>query len=237
MFSITPIGTALTDRHARALTPRQAHLLSGEGTNIIALLPHRNFEVALSDLDRFSHLWVLFYFDRARGWKPKVQPPRGRQRRGVFATRAPHRPNPIGITACSLYRVEGLTLVVSALDLLHGTPIIDIKPYLAEADSIADASAGWLDDDGLLPVRLSSLAAEQCQEWEIRGLGGVAAHLISTLQEVQWTHPWRRVTEREPGCLEAAFQYWRCRAERRDEELYITGFYEVESEKGARETS
>ena len=83
---------------------------------------------------------MLFWFDRNEGWRPKVLPPRSRSgRKGVFATRSPHRPNPLGLSAVRLERVDGLTLHVSDVDMLDGTPVLDIKPYVAYTDAIADA--------------------------------------------------------------------------------------------------
>jgi tRNA-Thr(GGU) m(6)t(6)A37 methyltransferase TsaA len=86
-----------------------------------------------------------------RGWNPTVIPPRGpKERRGVLATRAPHRPNSIGLSAIKLVGVKGRVLEIETLDMLDGTPVLDIKPYIPYADSLPDASHGWLDDAGLI---------------------------------------------------------------------------------------
>ena len=87
-----------------------------------------DFEHALSNLAEWQYIWVLFWFDRNEGWRPKVLPPRSRSgRKGVFATRSPHRPNPLGLSAVRLERVDGLTLHVSDIDMLDGKHVIDIK--------------------------------------------------------------------------------------------------------------
>ena len=103
----------------------------------------------LRGIEDFSHLWLTFMFHEtaAQGWKPLVRPPRlgGNQRKGVFATRSTFRPNPIGLSVVELLAVRDTTLVVAGLDLLHGTPILDIKPYLPYSDSIADALGGYAD--------------------------------------------------------------------------------------------
>ena len=110
-------------------------------------MPGKNYEHALLDLDGWEYIWVLFWFDRNSGWRPKVLPPRSRSgRKGVFATRSPHRPNPLGLSAVRLERVEGLTLHVRDVDMLDGTPVFDIKPYVAYTDAIGAARSGWLDD-------------------------------------------------------------------------------------------
>ena len=127
---------ALATKVEAARQPRA----SGGAAGSIELLPGRNFEHALCDLAEWQYIWVLFWFDRNEGWRPKVLPPRSRSgRKGVFATRSPHRPNPLGLSAVRLERVDGLTLHVSDVDMLDGTPVLDIKPYVAYTDAIADA--------------------------------------------------------------------------------------------------
>src|SRR6185503_7085840 len=102
---------------------------------------------ALSDLEGFSHVWVIFWFHHAKGWRPKVLPPRSSRKRGVLATRAPHRPNPIGMSVLALERIEGTTLHVRGVDMLDGTPVLDVKPYVPYAD-VVPASSGWLGAEG-----------------------------------------------------------------------------------------
>ncbi len=105
-----------------------------------------NFEQALNDLQGFSHAWLLFGFHQSQSWLPQTRPPRGDgSLKGVFATRAPHRPNGLGLSCVRLLGIEGRTLRISHHDLLDGTPIYDIKPYVPEADSFPDARAGWID--------------------------------------------------------------------------------------------
>ena len=160
--------------------PRQSRENSCIETHIIFAPAYRVRE-ALRGIEEYSHLWLLWGFsqceegkgerlkDKGRdGWSPTVRPPRlgGNKRMGVFATRSPFRPNPIGLTSVKLLRVEetandGLVLVVSGADLMDGTPIYDIKPYLAFSDSHPDAKNGFAEatkdyhleveiDDGLL---------------------------------------------------------------------------------------
>jgi tRNA-Thr(GGU) m(6)t(6)A37 methyltransferase TsaA len=111
----------------------------------VELFPGRGYEDALCDLELFDHLWLVVWFDRNVGYRPKVQPPRSSVKRGVFATRAPYRPNPIGLSAVRLLRIEGLSLFVRGLDLLDGTPVLDLKPYIPYCDSLPDANHGWLE--------------------------------------------------------------------------------------------
>ena len=100
---------------------------------------------AYRDLAGFERIWLLFAFHRSEGWKPEVRPPRGGGKRSVLATRSPHRPNPIGLSAVELVSVAPDGLRVRGLDLLDGTPILDIKPYVPYADAFPGAAAGWID--------------------------------------------------------------------------------------------
>lgn len=100
----------------------------------------------LRDLSGFSHIWLLFHCHRSRGWNDQVRPPRDRVKRGLFATRAPDRPNPIGLSAVTLLGIDKRILAVGPHDLLDGTPILDIKPYVPAYDVIASARAGWVED-------------------------------------------------------------------------------------------
>lgn len=136
----------------------------------IVFEPDYRVREALRGIEGFSHLWLLWGFSANKGgeeWNPTVRPPRlgGNQRMGVFATRSPYRPNPIGLTSVRLLRVEeteeGLVLVVSGADLLDGTPIYDIKPYVSFSDSHPDARNGFAEapKDYRLPVEWSAEAA------------------------------------------------------------------------------
>ena len=131
--------------------PRQSGLVDVPA-QIVFEPDYRNAD-ALRGIEGFSHLWLIWQFDRAERetWSPTVRPPRlgGNQRMGVFATRSPFRPNPIGLSCVKLERVEqtaeGSILHVSGADLVDGTPILDIKPYLPYCDSHPDALGGWTD--------------------------------------------------------------------------------------------
>lgn len=134
-----------TPRQPRARGERQEGRFSGEGT--IELLPKRVQQESLRYLEGFDYIWVISWFHlNGPRLRPLVSPPRGGPKRGVFSTRAPHRPNPIGLSCVRLVKIEGRTLHVDDLDLIDGTPILDIKPYIADYDAIPDASRGWLEE-------------------------------------------------------------------------------------------
>ena len=148
-FTFTPIGVVKSPFGDRASAPRQANVDGARDVRgAIELFAGHDFEDALSDLEHWDYIWVIFVFHRnveeGRGFKPKVLPPRSEKKRGLFATRSPHRPNPIGMSVVALESISGLTLHVRGLDILDGTPVLDIKPYVAYADSYPDAKSGWV---------------------------------------------------------------------------------------------
>jgi tRNA-Thr(GGU) m(6)t(6)A37 methyltransferase TsaA len=177
-LTLTPIGFMRTAMHAKFDAPHQPSLRIGE-EGVIELLPGHHFEDALDSLSGFDRVWIVWWFHKNKNWRPRVLPPRGRSiRRGVFATRSPHRPNPIGITVLPLLKVTGRTIYVGKSDLVDGTPILDIKPYIPEIDAFPNAKAGWVDElaqecAGPLQfsVTLSSTAQTQCNwlksEWQV----------------------------------------------------------------------
>ena len=147
-MQVTPIGVFYGDAVYKYEAPRQGRLFAGHPGRI-ELNPGQNFEMALRDLDGFERIWVIFQFHENEGWRPTTRPPvppKGKDRVGTFASRSPYRPNPIGLSCVRLLKIEGLTLYVDEADLLNGTPVIDIKPYIPMADAFPDAKAGWVEE-------------------------------------------------------------------------------------------
>ncbi len=145
-FAFAPIGVIRTPFADRLAAPRQPYASDGaEGT--VELFPGRGFEHALEDLDGWDRLWLVFVFhlNADAAFRPKVQPPRSTKRRGVFSTRSPHRPNPIGLSVVRLEEVRGLVLRVRDVDIIDGSPLLDIKPYVPYADAFPGARTGWLE--------------------------------------------------------------------------------------------
>jgi tRNA-Thr(GGU) m(6)t(6)A37 methyltransferase TsaA len=145
-LSFTPIGVVRTPFRDRVSTPRQPYA-ARQARGTIELFPGHDFEHALTDLDGWDRLWVIFCFHlNAPGvWRPKVLPPRSAgKRRGVFSTRSPHRPNPLGLSVVRLEEVRGLVLHVRDVDMIDGSPVLDLKPYVPYADAFVGARTGWL---------------------------------------------------------------------------------------------
>ncbi|MCW9732500.1 tRNA (N6-threonylcarbamoyladenosine(37)-N6)-methyltransferase TrmO [Avibacterium sp. 20-15] len=149
-LTLSPIGIIHSPYKEKFSVPRQPNLVQ-DGVGTIRLLPPYNQPEAVRGLEHFSHLWLIFQFDKVPvgKWQPTVRPPRlgGNQRIGVFASRATHRPNPLGLSKVELMGIEinkgQVLLHLGAVDLVDGTPIFDIKPYLAYADSETNAKSSF----------------------------------------------------------------------------------------------
>ncbi len=136
-----PIGTVHSPFKEPTGTPIQPSA-ARETPGIIEILPE--YREGLQDLEGFSHLILLYHFHLARGFSLKVKPFLDDTERGLFATRAPARPNPIGLSIVRLERVEGLRLLIRDVDIVDGTPVLDIKPYVPQFDIRTEATNGWL---------------------------------------------------------------------------------------------
>lgn len=159
-----PIGVVNSDFKLRYETPRQGILAEG-CESVIKLYPKNNFEQALKELIGFDRIWVLYQFHLNNNWKPQVNPPRHtRKKIGVFATRAPYRPNQIGMSCVKLERIDGLEIYISGSDILDGSPVIDIKPYLPYSDSFPDSATGWVKSglENIYEIIFEEKAGEQC---------------------------------------------------------------------------
>lgn len=176
-----------TDFTTKFGVPRQAGLIDAlEGR--IVFEPEYRVAEALRGLDGFSHIWLIWDFSEAHRdeWSPTVRPPRlgGNQRMGVFATRSPFRPNPIGLSSVEISRIdlhtpEGPVIYIKGADLMDGTPIYDIKPYLAFTDSHPDARGGFTDvtrQQTELNVVIPDNVASRFSDEKLTALRAVLAH-------------------------------------------------------------
>jgi tRNA (adenine37-N6)-methyltransferase len=211
-LTVTPIGIVRSPFPDRRSAPRQPSARPGtEGR--IELFDDSRFDHAIEDLERWSHLWVLFWFHLNTGWKPKVRPPRSIQKRGVFSTRSPHRPNPIGLSAVELVRVERRIIHVRNLDIVDGSPVLDLKPYVPYADAV-QAAHGWLADRPELDTgpRYDVQFAPEA----LRQLAWLSeCHRIELTDEIRQTlgigatpHPYRRI-KKEGNRMRLALRDWR----------------------------
>lgn len=170
-MTLDPIGTVRSCFGGKFGVPRQPGLCPSAWGRLVFHESYRSQE-AIRGIEGFSHLWLIFGFHETagHGWKPTVRPPRlgGNQRVGVFASRSTYRPNGLGL---SLVRLEGIengggegpVLLLGGLDLVDGTPVYDIKPYLSYAESIPNAASGFAGDD--IPRLAVEVSDEAAGDW------------------------------------------------------------------------
>lgn len=183
-IGIAPIGFISSCFKEKFGTPRQPGLAPSAGARLQLIEPFNKREM-VRGLETFSHVWIQFVFHQALrdGWKTTVRPPRlnGSERKGVFATRSPHRPNFIGLSAVRLVGIDfsdGVALELGGVDLLDKTPVLDIKPYLRYTDCITAAGGGWFNNDfSEMEVIFESAAAQFCKHYQ-RSTGRRLASLI-----------------------------------------------------------
>lgn len=218
-LTLRPIGYVRSAYAEPSQAPRQPGVDGGPREARIELVAGLDLEQAVADLAGFERIWAIVWFDRNKTWKPLVLPPRGgRTKRGVLATRSPHRPNPIGLSALRLLEVRGRVLRVGEVDLLDGTPVLDLKPYVPYADAFPDARAGWVDEveradaegaSARFELRWSPLAVEQAAF--LRASHGLAIGDASAaaLARDPAPHPYRRIVRDRDGGLMIAEKSWR----------------------------
>ncbi|MBI3258976.1 MAG: tRNA (N6-threonylcarbamoyladenosine(37)-N6)-methyltransferase TrmO [Ignavibacteriae bacterium] len=212
-LTLQPIGYISSPYTDKYDAPRQPGVEGKHNESIITLLPHCNFEQALQDLEGFDRIWLVSWFHRNSTWKPKVLPPRsGRTKRGVFATRSPHRPNPIGLSVCTLQKINGLKLFVNDVDLLDGTPILDIKPYLPYSDSFPGSRSGWIGEAEETALEYEIMVSELAQT-QLDWLAGnselqLADIAFPILRRDPFPYSSRRITILEDGYV-IAIKSWR----------------------------
>lgn len=176
-FSVEQIGVIRSPYKEKFAVPRQPGLVKSCGGEL-HLIPPYNQPDAVRGLEAFSHLWVLFIFHQTMegGWRPTVRPPRlgGNARMGVFATRSTFRPSPIGMSLVELKGIrcqkESVVLELGSLDLVDGTPVVDIKPYLPFAEALPEAKASYaqLAPQATMPVYFAAALQAQLQQLEKR---------------------------------------------------------------------
>lgn len=238
-LTLEPIGYARTGLATKVDAPRQPRAAADKAGRI-ELLPGRNYEHALEDLEGWEYLWVIFWFHLNESWRPKVLPPRSTSgRKGVFSTRSPHRPNPLGLSAVRLERIEGLTLYLLDIDLVDGTPVLDIKPYVPYTDAHPEARSGWLEDAApctaptrgehratpadpvtAYEVQFTASVLERCAWIEARSGLALLERTRATLAMGPAPHPYRRI-KRDGDEFMLAVKEWRLRFRVAERQVHV----------------
>ncbi len=215
-LTLHPIGFIRTGKQVKFQALHQPDEAQPE-VNVLELVPGRDYALALRDLEGFSRVWLIWWFHRNKGWRPVVLPPRGpAKRRGVFATRSPHRPNPLGMTPVPLLAVEKGRLILGPCDLVEGTPVFDIKPYIPAYDAFPDEASGWTGEvDAAMAapagfsVVLSPWAEAQAiwllENWSV----DYRERMFELLSLDPSPHRTRRIRRRKDGRMEIGCGAWR----------------------------
>lgn len=210
-LSLRPIATLRTPFREKFGVPRQSGIVE-EAVGRVEFLPEFNRTDFVRGLDSFSHIWLVTAFHQSPPWdgKATVRPPRlgGNERLGVFATRSPNRPNPIGLSLVKLVKIESeprLVLHVAGVDAVDGTPVLDIKPYLPWCESRGDAQADWA-----AAAPNQSEASDVIIPEAIREALGASEPLVRHLLRLDVQPAYHEITERVYGMTVAGWNVkWR----------------------------
>lgn len=206
-IEFTPIGYYHSDQVQPYEAGRQPDEFHSGGC--IVLEAGHNFEQALTGLEGCSRIWVLFTFHHNPHWNPMVLPPRGGNTKvGVFATRSPYRPNNIGMSCVRVLKVDKLKISVAGADLLDGSPIIDIKPYIAYADSFPDVEPAWLSSTTKHTIEFTVVALQQLSLLESLGVSQLRGFLQHQLEYEPTNSKKKRVKKVENDFV-IAYRTWR----------------------------
>jgi tRNA-Thr(GGU) m(6)t(6)A37 methyltransferase TsaA len=214
ILEVKPIGVVRSPFRDRHSAPRQPSLARDTEARI-EIFARAELEHGLEDIETWSHLWVLYWFHLNAHFRPKVEAPRSAKRRGVFATRSPYRPNPIGLSAVALERVEGRILHVRGLDMIDGTPVIDLKPYVPYSDHV-QANSGWLEEGASadpgprFEVSYEPDALAQLQWLKLHAALDLEPAITRILSTGPVPHPYRRI-RREGQGYRLGLRDWRVR--------------------------
>jgi tRNA-Thr(GGU) m(6)t(6)A37 methyltransferase TsaA len=232
-YTFEPIGVVRSPFRERVEAPRQASGVSGtdgapSAAGRIELFAGHGYEDALEGMAAWQYAWLIFVFhknvEEGRGWRPKVLPPRSEAKRGLFSTRSPHRPNPIGLSAVKIERVEGLVVHVANLDVLDGSPVLDLKPYVAYADAFPEARAGWLESPDPVPawqVIFDAAAREELTWLREHGVD-LAPPIEAALALGPQPHAYRRIKRQGAG-MRIALKEWRADFVVEERRILVTG--------------
>ncbi|MFS4461076.1 tRNA (N6-threonylcarbamoyladenosine(37)-N6)-methyltransferase TrmO [Bdellovibrio sp. HCB2-146] len=228
-IEISPIGYFRSSQVHPYEAGRQPDEHHAEG--VIELLPGQQFEQALIGIELCPMIWVIFQFHHNPHWNPMVLPPRGRDTKiGVFATRSPYRPNGIGMSCVEIRSISKLSITVTGADILDGSPILDIKPYVAYADSFPGVEPAWLAEAQKFAVSFTPDAEKKLQHLENQELTQLRSFLLHQL-EYEPTNGKKKRVKADGNEFVIAYRTWRARFEVNDRALVVLDIFSGYSEE------
>lgn len=208
-LKLRSLGTFLGTHYAKASLPRQGHL--SKQTGYIEFHSDFDHKLALTGLDKMSHVWLIFHFHKSdSAAKPLVRPPRAPdQQVGVYATRSPYRPNPLGLTLAKIEKIEDGKLFLSSVDLLDQTPILDIKPYVTDSDLAQNPIQGWIDEIQPWSFTVSPTAQTKLDWLIANGVSEFYDVLVSQLETPPLQLDRKRIKNISAGEWVLSYRTWR----------------------------
>ncbi len=212
-FDFKPIGFFKSQYKYKYDAPRQSvenkENLFGE----VALEPGFNLGQALKGIEGFDRIWLIYQFHKNENWRPLTETPRATEKQGVFATRSPYRPNPIGMSCVKLEEVGKAHLMVSEYDLLDGTPILDIKPYIPHCDRFDVSNKSWIEEESPKEIQFSKEAEEQLRWLESEGLRTIRGFVMDQLKRDPINKNKKRLKNISENKYELSYRTWRVKFE------------------------
>ncbi len=211
-FNLKPIAIFHTRKKNSYEAARQSSVDISDEIGELHFASGQQFEQALQGIEGFSHLWLIYGFHHNSNWKPMVLPPRGSDKKiGVFATRAPYRPNFLGLSCVQFVERKDLVLSIRSFDLLDLTPVFDIKPYVAYADSFPEAKMGWLEgiEGQSWNLEFSAQAHCEIEFLESAGLTQIRNFLQQQLSFEPFNRQKKRLLIRSDDEAILAYRTWR----------------------------
>lgn len=208
-FDFKPIGFFESQYKYKYDAPRQSVENQEKILGEVLLEAGFNLDQALKGIEGFERIWLIYRFHKNAEWKPLTQTPRATDKQGIFATRSPYRPNPIGMSCVKLEKVTSRGLLVSEYDLLDGTPILDIKPYIPTCDQFNVDNQSWIEEEGFKEIQFSEEAKGQLRWLEKKGLRTLQGFIIDQLKRDPTNKKKKRLKNISEGKYELSYRTWR----------------------------
>ncbi len=212
-FNFEPIGFFKGAHANKYDAPRQSVEDDGVVLGKVQLKKGFNLEQGLKGLNGFKRIWLIYKFHKNDNWKPVTNTPRATEKQGVFATRSPYRPNPIGMSCVELVDIGSDYLVVKGHDLLDETPILDIKPYVPVCDQFDVVNESWIEEENLKAVEFSKEALEKVIWLESKGVSSLKGFVIDQLKRDPLNSKKKRVIHLDKALYQLSYRTWRIQFE------------------------